>query len=492
MLTQGLLFQFCKKMKKTSLIILLVLMAGLVLRLISINQSLWLDEAIGALVVKSESYAQIITDFPKHDNHPPLYYLTLKGWSNIFGYSEPALRMLSVIFGILTVYLIYKIGERIDERLKFWPAFLLATSPLFIYYSQEARMYVMAAFLASAAFYLFLLTFGEKSQKVFTWVLFSITIIALVFTDYIPVFLLPVFPAIGLIKKMPRNWWKKLFLSAVPLVLLGFAWLPTFLFQSHAGRLFLQSLPGWSQVAGGATLKQAGLVWMKFALGRISFEPKNIYYTLVVIFSIPLLIALVEAWKKREKVIPIWLFLSVPLVLGFVASIFFPAFIYFRFIYVLPAFYLLVAWGIENFKKTVSLIIIAFIAAGNILGWLIYIKDPNQQREQWRQAVSFIESRSKTSDIAVFENPEPFAPYRWYAQGKLEAKGATDSILATQNAVGKTKLLLSNKSGVYYFEYLHDLEDPNGFVKSAISETGFKETAIFTFIGVGQITYFVK
>lgn len=469
-----------------------IIVLGIILRLIAINQSLWLDEAIGALVVKNESYAQILTDFPKHDNHPPLYYLTLKAWTNIFGYSEPALRALSVAFGVLTVYLIYKIGERIDERLKIWPAFLLATSPLFIYYSQEARMYIMVAFLASAAFYFFLLTLGERPRKVFVWILFSLTATALVFTDYIPVFLLLVFPLVGLIKRMSKDWWKKLFFSAIPLVLLGIAWLPTFLYQARAGRLFLQSLPGWSQVAGGATAKQAVLVWTKFALGRISFEPKNIYYALVVIFSIPLLIALAEAWKKREKVIPIWLFLLAPLVLGFIASIFFPAFIYFRFIFLLPAFYLLVAWGVKHFEKTASLILIVFISAGNIFGWLIYIKDPNQQREQWRQAVSFIENRATVGDIAVFENPEPFAPYLWYAKGKLEAQGATDSILATQNTVAKTKSLLSNETGVYYFEYLHDLEDPNGFVESAISELGFKKTAIFNFIGVGQITYFVK
>ncbi len=469
-----------------------IIILGIVLRLIAINQSFWLDEAIGALVVKNESYAQILTDFPKHDNHPPLYYLTLKTWTSVFGYSEPALRSLSLIFGVLTVYLIYRISRKIDESLGVWPALLLATSPLFIYYSQEARMYVMAAFLASAAFYVFLLTLEEKSHKVFVWILFSLSIAALVFTDYIPIFLIPVFPLVGVVKRMSKSWWKKFILSAFPLVLLGTIWLPTFLFQSHSGRLFLQSLPGWSQVAGGATLKQAVLVWTKFVLGRISFEPKNIYYALVVLFSIPFLLALIKAWTKKEKVIAVWLFMLVPLVLGFIASIFFPAFIYFRFIYVLPAFYLLVAWGIGHYKTTAGLILLAFVVAGNILGWFIYIKDPSQQREQWRQAVSFIENRAKTSEIAIFENPEPFAPYRWYAKGTLEAKGATDSLLATPNTFRNTMLILAAKSGVYYFEYLHDLEDPGGFVKSAIFESGFKETSVFDFRGVGQITYFVK
>ena len=32
------------------------------------------------------------------DFHPPLYYLVLKAWSSVFGYSEFSLRLPSVIF----------------------------------------------------------------------------------------------------------------------------------------------------------------------------------------------------------------------------------------------------------------------------------------------------------------------------------------------------------------------------------------------------------
>src|SRR3972149_8655532 len=228
----------------------LILILGLTLRFIAINQSLWLDEAIGALVVKSQTYVQILREFPLHDNHPPLYYLSLKLWSDIFGYSEVALRSLSELFGVLTIFFVYKIGKLISPRLGILAALLLATSPFAIYYSQEARMYAMAAFLAAVAFYFFL-------QK--RWTFFSISMTALVFTDYMPVFLLPVFWIIGLLGKKDKSWWKSFTLSHIPLFVLGLTWAPTFLAQSAAGRWLVQNLPDWQRVAGGATVKQAVL-----------------------------------------------------------------------------------------------------------------------------------------------------------------------------------------------------------------------------------------
>jgi len=146
--------------------IYLILTLGLVLRLICINQSLWLDEAIGALSVKNLSYHDIISSFLTVDNHPPLYYLLLKFWTGFFGYSEIALRAPSIIFGLVTVYLIYLIGRKIfsSKKAGLIAAALLSTSQLHVYYSQEARMYSMAAFFVAAAFYSYLFVMGDKQK----------------------------------------------------------------------------------------------------------------------------------------------------------------------------------------------------------------------------------------------------------------------------------------------------------------------------------------
>src|SRR3972149_8169918 len=89
----------------------LVLALSLCLRLVVINQSLWLDEAIGAIAARDFSYSKILREFMLSDNHPPLYYLFLKAWVSLFGFSEVSLRMPSVLFGVGTIYLVYKISK---------------------------------------------------------------------------------------------------------------------------------------------------------------------------------------------------------------------------------------------------------------------------------------------------------------------------------------------------------------------------------------------
>ena len=462
--------------------IFLILIGALILRFVVINQSLWLDEAIGALVVKNQTFLQILSEFPKHDNHPPLYYLFLKLWSNIFGYSEIALRSLSVLFGVGTIYFVYKIGKLFDKRLGEISAILIATSQFHIYYSQEARMYALAAFFATVAFYLF---FRKK------WALFSITLAAMIFTDYMPAFLLPTFWIIGILKKNNKKWWKKFVLSHIPLVVLGLAWAPIFLTQLANGRWLVQALPGWQSIAGGATLKQAVLVWMKFTLGRISFTDKTPFYLLVGVCSIPFLLVLYKAWKEREKVISLWLFLLLPLVLGFLVSFFIPAFIYFRYVYVVPAFYLFLSWGVINFRIPLFRnVLLVGILAVNFISWGIYVLDSHQQREQWRQAVTFVESKAKYNEVVLFNFTEPFAPYQWYEKGIVPAKGLTDSLLANPIPT-RTKTIadVEKFDGAYYFEYLWQLHDPDQVVLRTLKDIGFIDVAIFDFPGVGAVRY---
>src|SRR3989344_5684606 len=81
------------------------------IRLISLNQSLWLDEATTAIAVQTHSFWNIVTQFSPSDFHPPLYYLVMKVWTGIFGYSEVAIRMPSVLFSMLAGLVVYKIGN---------------------------------------------------------------------------------------------------------------------------------------------------------------------------------------------------------------------------------------------------------------------------------------------------------------------------------------------------------------------------------------------
>jgi uncharacterized membrane protein len=97
-------------------------------------------------------------------------------WTSVFGYSELAIRLPSVIFAVATLVLVYKIVLKILPKNTFvalLAASLLATSQLHIYYSQEARMYSMVTLLSSLAIYSFLEILGD-SKKLIAWVGFSL------------------------------------------------------------------------------------------------------------------------------------------------------------------------------------------------------------------------------------------------------------------------------------------------------------------------------
>src|SRR4030042_621512 len=153
--------------------ILIILTAALILRLIAINQSLWLDEAINVNVARALDLKSLIFNYSLGDFHPPLFHVLLRGWILLFGSSEISVRIPSVILGVATVYVTYLIGRKLFEhKTALIAATLLATAPLHIYYSQEARMYMLAAFFASLSVYFFISIL--KKDNFWLWIGFII------------------------------------------------------------------------------------------------------------------------------------------------------------------------------------------------------------------------------------------------------------------------------------------------------------------------------
>src|SRR3990167_7167898 len=93
--------------------LLLILLLSLVLRLISLNQSLWLDEGIQWWAVTTFPFKHLITEYIKGDFNPPLYHAILYFWVKVFGDSEISLRFPSVLFGLGIVWFTYKIAQLI-------------------------------------------------------------------------------------------------------------------------------------------------------------------------------------------------------------------------------------------------------------------------------------------------------------------------------------------------------------------------------------------
>ena len=160
--------------------------------------------------------------------------------------------------------------------------------------------------------------------------------------------------------------------------------------------------------------------------------------------------------------------------------------------FILPAFYFLLALG-ANEAKVLGKCLIAVIVLFNLVGFSIYIFDSAQHREDWRGAVAYVEANAGPKEIAVFENPEPFAPYRWYWQRIVESKGVTDSISADPKKTDQiVRDSIAGKDGVYYFEYLRDLEDPLAIVQTTLAKMGYIEIEKKAFNGVGFVIHYQK
>jgi mannosyltransferase len=133
--------------------------------------SLWNDEG-NSWAMLSRSFGEIAAAAAA-DIHPPGYYWLLKTWSLLAGNSAAAMRSLSAILGVLLVALVAAVALRSaqnDASWRWFPAlatFLAAVNPFQIYYSQEARMYMLLAVEATGVFWalLWMMDAGERGSR---------------------------------------------------------------------------------------------------------------------------------------------------------------------------------------------------------------------------------------------------------------------------------------------------------------------------------------
>lgn len=124
------------------------LVAGLVLRFVTATP-LWLDEALSVNIAALGPGE--MGEALRRDGHPPLYYLLLNGWMNVFGRSDAAVRALSGIWGLALVPLVGLAAHRIGGwRVARYAVLLTALSPFAVRYATETRMYSMLSVLVVA------------------------------------------------------------------------------------------------------------------------------------------------------------------------------------------------------------------------------------------------------------------------------------------------------------------------------------------------------
>lgn len=280
---------------------------------IGLHQSVWFDEAYSIIVAKQPA-AQLV-HLTSLDTHPPLYYLLLKAWASVFGWSEFALRSLSVLAAGGAVFVGGVLIKRLfGARVALMAIPFVVLAPFLIRYGFEIRMYSLASLIGIAATYVLVRAWQTKPgrERLALYGLYAVLVALGMYTLYY-LALLWIAHVVWLVwmtkgekKPLFKSLWLRSFLISIVLFL---PWLPAFLSQLSNGALAAISQP--------MTIDNlVGIVSFGFV-----YQPTwqlSAVMSLVVLFVVTVLIFLsVRAFKtiqskQRPYLVLLALYVAVP------------------------------------------------------------------------------------------------------------------------------------------------------------------------------------
>ena len=147
-----------------------VTIVGAVLRFTTLaSQSYWFDEAQAAHELHL-SFGAMLHLWSADEPNPPLYFVLAWPWAKLFGTGAAGLRSLSALLGTAVIPITYLCGrELVSRRAGLLAAAFAALSPFMIWYSQEAREYMLTAALAGASVLFFARTWRRPSRRNLAW-----------------------------------------------------------------------------------------------------------------------------------------------------------------------------------------------------------------------------------------------------------------------------------------------------------------------------------
>lgn len=392
----------------------------------------WTDEMY-SIHVALRSFTGALTD---PDQTPPLFVGFLHFWIRLFGTSEFAVRLPSVLAGTATAPLAYCVARRyLAQRGSLLAATLVALHYFLVILSQDARAYAFLALLATASM-LSLLRLEEHP----TWkraAVHAVVTTLLLYSHAYAVFVVlaqVLYVAWSLDRFSLKHW----LLPQAAALLLFSPWLPNLLggaSRVHSG-FWLQPVTlkviFWvPHVVSGGTL--AGLV--AFAL----------LAWLGVTTGLPLL----RRNSSEPKLLLLWAWLACTVVLPILISFTYPIF---TARYAVPGAVPLLLLGCRAIasrkaalRKGLSVLLIALLSFQ--LVFFFTAGQTEDSRQDWRGAVERIESQAANGSVVIVSkgycdsasDKDVACSYEWYAHRKditlrpffFEDRGSSRPVNAT-------------------------------------------------------------
>ncbi len=389
------------------ILMLLLLLFAILLRIYDLSgESLWLDEAISIRRSKLsliEIVFELITNV-----HPPLYFFILHYWMLIFGDSEFSVRFPSVIFGLCSVFMIYKLGSVISNKSTgLISALILCFSVFHVQYSQEARSYSLMLLLSIISMYSFV-RFLEYKEKVYR-LGYILSTILLMYTHSYGLFVVLtqnifLFTTYIITKRSFKFDFKRWISLQGILVLLYLPWISILVFQVIS-------------IQSGYWIPQPNIMMIYKTFLKYAGS-ENLLFTflflLIIAVSFMMKTKLSNTLVKHKKgnkynldlqegnkilLLITWLLVSI-IIPFLVSQILTPIYQIKYTISASVAFYILIALGIERIKvKYVKAFFIFLIIIFSMFNLYKYYVEINKQ--QWRDSVKYLEMNAKSGDIIL-------------------------------------------------------------------------------------------
>ncbi len=407
---------------------------GLGIRLV-IVRGFWLDEATTGYDVRL-SYAGMIHQL-LHDNHPPLDYTILWLVAHSLGSTETDLRLPSILFGTLTIPMLYLAGRALYHE---WAGVLAAAfgtvGALAVWYSQEARMYALFILLATVTIWALarILATGRRRY----WLAWSAAGAAMIWTQWFAVLAVGTEAVIILWIFVAHRYGRRalahLGIAVASIAVVCVPGLPLLLTQFHnnqANGLGFGGHAAQSTVDGFSPYGILNnLVWALFG-----YHNNGVIYALVALWPIGLLMAFVVLGRTRNRSNRVLAtIIAVPMALVFLASASAAAgrslFEVRYFIEAVPALYLLLAGGLwtmvprASARRVIAGILIVVLTAGLITQ---QIDDANPRLYGYNAAFNEISALARPGDEILYA-PSYFNVDVAYFEPHMRATAVTGSL----------------------------------------------------------------
>lgn len=397
------------------------------------REPLWADETLTARAA-GLGLIEILTDASSWEHNPPLFGSIMHGWVALAGTSESALRVPAAVFGLLTVWVVFRIASRLGGAAYSWVSLALAVGwPILVVYSQEARTYSLFALTTTVAYDRLLRVLDDGAARRHA-LQYALAVALCLYSHNQAMFIIATHAvtAMGVSRLNgkglpPGRWWAGL-ASGVACFL---PWMPTLLRQAR-------DIASW-QEWWLPTPAPVHLIWMFYssvthvpdyplAAAGASWVPVGPSAGWVTVGLTVLVASLCVLGVARRRVVGLraggaavlllwWL---APQGLAYAAShvstpVFLPRFQ----LASVPALCLLTALGVCGLgpSRVRMAGMVGVLIAGQTVGLAYYYSTPS--KEQWNEVARILSETGRRGDVVVLSAPFIRTPFSHYYRGDL-------------------------------------------------------------------------